>query len=89
MVTIDLDELRALAARVAQSADTLSRCGFSPTLKDLMRGSRIADVSTPALVANMFDDVIAAMRAWASAARSSADGFEHSEQRAVAHLAGS
>jgi hypothetical protein len=86
-VTVDVIGLRVLAGRVERSANALSEFGSPDLLRARMRGSRTAEISTPALVADTFDDVIAAMRSWAGAVRSSADGFERSEQGNAARAA--
>jgi len=78
---VDLGQLRNVADRVMQAADTIAEMRWPTLDPDDLAGSDVGRVGAPALVAARLTDVVANMRGWALAAHMSADAFERADGR--------
>ncbi len=81
IVEIDLTQLRAVANRVMESADTIAEMRWPTLNPDDLQGSAVGNIGAPVLVAARLADVVANMRGWAVAAHMSADAFERADRR--------
>ena len=73
---VDLGELRTVADRVMQAADTIAEMRWPGLDPDDLQGSAVGRIAAPDLVAARLNEVVANMRGWALAAHMSADALE-------------
>lgn len=76
---VDLDRLRAVADRVWDAAGEIGEMRWAGLDPDELRGSAVAGIASPTLVAAQLEDVVANMRGWVVAARTSADALERAD----------
>ncbi len=79
-VTVDVNELRAVADRVQRSADALNAFRMPQLHAADLPGSEVAEVMGSVRLADYFEVVIIALEDWALMARRSADAFDSAEQ---------
>ncbi|MGX9792126.1 DUF7162 family protein [Mycobacterium sp. MMS18-G62] len=78
---VDLTQLRSVANRVMQAADSIAEMRWPELDPDDLQGSAVGNVAAPDLVAARLTDVVANMRGWAVAAHMSADAMERADRR--------
>ena len=86
-VTVDVNELRAVADRAQRSADSLSAFRMPELNAADLPGSEVAEVMGSTRLADYFEVVIIALEDWALMARRSADAFESAEHQHSGRLA--
>ncbi len=86
IVEVDLTQLRAVANRVVDTAEQIAQMRWPGLDPDDLQGSAVGNIAAPVLVAARFTEVVANMRGWAVAARTSADAFERTDRRNGEHL---
>lgn len=83
---VDPGGLRATADRVMHAADSIAGISWPALNPDELPGSSMARSAPSDLVAARLAEVVADMRGWAQAARSSADAFERADGEAARRL---
>ncbi|HET7666483.1 MAG TPA: hypothetical protein VFK56_10505 [Mycobacterium sp.] len=86
IVEVDLTQLRAVANRVVDTAEQIARIPWPGLDPADLQGSAVGNIDAPTLVAARLSEVVADMRGWAVAARTSADVFERTDRRNGEHL---
>jgi hypothetical protein len=79
IMRVDLKRLRGVADRVWDAACDISAIPLAGVHPDELSGSTVTDAASPASVIAELGDVVADMRGWALAARSSADALERAD----------
>ncbi|OBK72168.1 hypothetical protein [Mycobacterium sp. 1274761.0] len=80
---VDLSALRAVGDHVTEAADTIAQLHWPALPADQLRGSAVSGVAATDLIAAKLTDVIGNMRAWAVAARMTADAIEGADGRSA------
>ena len=85
---VELDRLRAVADRVWDAAGEIGEMRWPGLDPDELRGSAVAGTASPTLVAARLEDVVANMRGWVMAARTSADALERADREHGGRIGG-
>jgi hypothetical protein len=88
IMRVDLDQLRAIADRVWDTAGDIDEMPWPALDPDALSGSAVAGVTSPIHIEAELADVVANMRGWAMAARLSADALEHADREHGERLGG-
>lgn len=81
---VDLTQLRALADHVTGVSAAIAEMRWPWLGPAELRGSAVAGIAAPDLVAARLDEMVANLRDWARAAHMSADAFERADDRNAA-----
>lgn len=76
---VDLDRLRAVAARFWAAADDVAGLGMPRLDQEQLPSSAVGAVLAADLIAGQIGDVVASLNGWALAARTSAEAFQHAD----------
>ena len=80
IIEVDVPQLRTVAERVMTAAERITEMRWPESNPDELPGAAVGDIDASALVAPGLAEVVAHMRGWALAARTSADAFERAER---------
>ncbi len=85
---VDLDRLRAVADRVWDAAGEIGEMRWPGLDPDELRGSAVAGTASQTLVTARLEDVVANIRGWVMAARTSADALERADREHGGRIGG-
>jgi len=85
---VDLGQVRAVADRVRDAAAEIGEMRWPGLDPDELRGSAVGGIASSALVTARLEDMVADMRGWAVAARTSADALERADREHGGRIGG-